>query len=246
MFMIEIIYLTWNRLNLTKQSLPALLETKSKHPFKVFIHDNGSTDGTPKWLKTLDSDKIGEITYGTKNEGIAPVVNRFWNKTKSDFIGKIDNDIIVPTDWINEIMLRLENAEAEKIGSVSLNHWIPEWESDWDPKKLSIYNLKNKSQLLRSYHTGGNYIFHRYLFNLLGKSVNSKLGLKGGYTSWQWQKSRDRMGIKCGYVYPFKFFKLPAFIESWKSYKAGKNPQQKKYWDKERYQQCKRLLEMTF
>ena len=101
---IEIVYLTYNRLELNKQSLKALLSSDPAIDYKVYIYDNGSTDGTVEWLKSLNHSKIGDITFNESNLGISPVTNAFWERTNAEFIGKIDNDIIVPKNWIRDIM----------------------------------------------------------------------------------------------------------------------------------------------
>lgn len=238
---IEIVFLTFNRLELNKISLPALLDSDPDIDYKVCIYDNGSTDGTVEWLKTLDHPKIKEINFNSTNEGIAPITNRFWKKTKATYIGKVDNDLIVPSGWIKEVMLRLENAEEEKMGSVTLYHWIDEWTKDLDEDKMPIITLKNGSKMVLSSHTGGNYLFHRYLIDLLGY-VPENRGLKGGYTWWQLQKFGT---IKCGYVYPLKFFRLPELYKSWERF-SGKPetwdtcPQ----WLKKEMVEAKRLLEI--
>jgi glycosyltransferase involved in cell wall biosynthesis len=208
---IEIVYLTHNRLELNKVTLPALLNSDPEIDYKVHIVDNASKDGTIDFLKALDHPKIGSISYNDTNKGIAPVTNKFWDQTKATYVGKIDNDILVPKNWIRDIMLRLENAVEDSMGPVTMYHWIDSWADDIDLDHAPIITLKNGSKIIRSSHTGGNYIFHRYLLDKLGK-VDEEQGLKGGFTTWQYKANKT---IKCGYVFPFQFFRLPLFYKEW-------------------------------
>lgn len=235
---IEIVYLTFNRLNLNKLSLPALLNSDPDIDYKVSIYDNGSTDGTVEWLKTLDHPKIKDITFKDKNYGIAPITNEFWKKTNATYIGKIDNDLIVPENWIRDVMLRLENAEEDKVGSVTLYHWVPEWTNNLDVNQIPIVTLKNGSQMALSTHTGGNYIFHRYLIDLWGY-VHENRGLKGGFTLWQYQ---GRGNIKNGYIYPFRYFTIPELIKSWNGFKE-RGIVDKNNWMNKEIREATRLLQ---
>jgi len=51
---VAIVILTWNALAFTKQCLSALYERTDHPSWRVVVVDNGSTDGTPQWLETLD------------------------------------------------------------------------------------------------------------------------------------------------------------------------------------------------
>lgn len=215
--MISILYLTCNRLASTRITLPTLLDSDPDMDYKVYIHDNGSKDGTQDYLKSLSHPKIAAIKYSETNLGISPVTNNFWATINTPYVGKIDNDILVPKGWVKEVMLRLSNPQKDKIGPITLYHWIEEWLVDFNPKKASIIETANGSRFVRSTHTGGNYIMHRYLVDMLGP-IPTHEGLKGGFTTWQYAKTKT--DIRCGYVYPFKCFDQPAVNQLWEQYKA--------------------------
>ena len=237
---INILFLTFNRLEYNKLSLPALLDSDPDVDYKVHIVDNGSNDGTVEYLKTLSHPKIGSLTFNKINLGISPITNDFWKRIKSEFYGKIDNDIVVPKGWIKEVMLRLEHAPEERIGPITLYHWIPEWLDDIDHDEIMVFTTKNGSQFVKSTHTGGNYIMHNYLIKELGP-VPEKLGLKGGFTTWQY---KARGTINVGYIYPLHYFSQPAFQASWESYKAKKLPPNPSHWIEKERSEAKRLLEI--
>jgi glycosyltransferase involved in cell wall biosynthesis len=98
---IPVLMITWNRLEYTKQALPALIESEGVLPV---IIDNGSTDGTVEWLRglTYETDKRPMLLFNSENKGIAGAMNQFLNLpviSSHVILGKVDNDTIVPRDW---------------------------------------------------------------------------------------------------------------------------------------------------
>lgn len=97
---------TYDRLDYTKQALTALLKADVG---KVIVIDNGSTDGTVKWLRDQENPKL-QIIYNRENQGIRGAMNAFFSLTRGEeFVGKVDNDTIVPKNWYaNLIEMMLE------------------------------------------------------------------------------------------------------------------------------------------
>jgi glycosyltransferase involved in cell wall biosynthesis len=237
---IEIIFLTFNRLESNKVTLPAMLNSDPDIDYGVHIHDNNSTDGTVEWLKSFEHPKILSKTFSPTNLGIAPVTNKFWQTSKAEFIGKVDNDLIVPPGWMKEVLSRLEHAQKDKMGPVTLYHWIDEWSKDLVTANVPIFTTSNGSKIVRSSHTGGNYLMHRYLIDKWGL-VPEGQGLKGGFTTWQMNAGTQMV---CGYVYPLKFFKIPSLYAAYDRYlKRDLNSTQEYSIEKER-REAKRLLEL--
>lgn len=97
---IPILMITWNRLSYTKKAIRAIKEN-SDLPFKLFIFDNNSTDGTKKYLKDL---KNIEIFFSGTNTGLVPPMNHFIKKFSNyRYIAKVDNDTIVSKDWLGKL-----------------------------------------------------------------------------------------------------------------------------------------------
>ena len=104
---IAIYTLTLNRLSLTKQMMKSL--DKNTHiPFDHYIIDQGSDDGTTKWLKTF-TYKLGKLyTFPLiKNIGINSGDNFALDRIGRDYdvIIKMDNDALVMTDgWLSKCL----------------------------------------------------------------------------------------------------------------------------------------------
>ena len=47
---------------------------------------------------------IYNIIYNKKNYGLVKPTKDFWGKSEAEFLGKIDNDILVPMDWIDNLI----------------------------------------------------------------------------------------------------------------------------------------------
>jgi GT2 family glycosyltransferase len=120
-----IMMVTFNRLDLTKRMLPALVEN-TKRPCNLVIVDNGSEDGTAEYL----SEKLADISdrlqcylsVNDENKGIAVGRNQAMkiaddNFPETKWYCTIDNDVEVPTGWLDEaISIMTANPRYGMIG----------------------------------------------------------------------------------------------------------------------------------
>jgi GT2 family glycosyltransferase len=119
---IHLAYLTYNRLEYTKKSLAALLADPTEE-FALTIWDNGSSDGTQDFLKTINDRRIREIVYSPKNLGQTIVTNKLWSETDADLVGKVDNDCLVTPGWTR--ILTRAHQDIPKLGVVGCWHFFP-------------------------------------------------------------------------------------------------------------------------
>ena len=64
-----------------------------RYYLQIRIVDNGSTDGTVKYLQKLNHPRIERVIYNNKNEGRIKSTKKIWKETNAELIGKIDIDI---------------------------------------------------------------------------------------------------------------------------------------------------------
>ncbi|MHB8483961.1 MAG: glycosyltransferase family 2 protein [Nitrospiria bacterium] len=101
---VAVFTLTMNRLELTKVMFKSLL--KAGYPFDWYVVDNGSTDGTVEWLKSLGSKPNYpsiKLIFNEKNKGISIGSNQALDAMGDnyDYIIKLDNDAEVLTNkWL--------------------------------------------------------------------------------------------------------------------------------------------------
>ncbi len=113
---IPVLFTTYNRLDYTKQTLEVLRKSKN---VKVYVVDNGSTDGTRKFLRETKNLYIALLP---KNTGVAGAMNHFLSVTREyAFVGKVDNDTIVPDDWALKL---LEKLITRRIDIIQAKHPI--------------------------------------------------------------------------------------------------------------------------
>ena len=109
---VDLLYCAWNRLEFTEPSFESLIANTDWDLVRVLhIHDDGSTDGTARWLQTRSSSLPCEVIYESHRLG-GPVAatNRHLTICADDAVEaevgafvKLDNDVIVSPGWLNEL-----------------------------------------------------------------------------------------------------------------------------------------------
>ena len=140
---IDIILLTYNKIECTKKCLEHIFKNTSPF-FSLTIFDNYSTDGTVEFLKSFAYDKDNiNLILSNKNCGIIEGRNRA-NKfldilgQRSDYLFILDNDQFVQASWLNSYM-----SFMDKYDIVGMEGW--EMRKDFYPirrakKKNDIYH----------------------------------------------------------------------------------------------------------
>jgi GT2 family glycosyltransferase len=142
---LTIVTTTFNgRLDWLKALLKSI-ETFTPRPFNMIVVDNGTTDETTKflrslnWITTIRNEKNLDDTLG---------VNQALECADTDYIVKIDTDaLIADHGWWEAIHKFME--ENQKVG-IAGDVWNPGFEvssrlykSGWSPKKHGIKNLNH-------------------------------------------------------------------------------------------------------
>lgn len=145
-----VLMITYNRLNYTKQALQSLFDADDVLPI---IIDNGSTDGTVDWLKQLihqDPTHRPFIFFNHSNKGIAHAMNIFLEATMNyDVVGKVDNDTIVPRDFVRKLKAALKFCHIVQ----AKHHIIPATHPDgWNG---FVKGMKFKNGLYYNHYVGG-------------------------------------------------------------------------------------------
>ena len=101
---IELLYLAWNRLEMTKTSFRLLkANTNWSLVDRLVVYDDGSTDGTAEYLEEAGA-AIGVPAFyfrRTKFRSPTAIMNDAFARSEADVIAKIDNDIAVPPAWLD-------------------------------------------------------------------------------------------------------------------------------------------------
>lgn len=147
---VTLIFLTCNRLEYTKKSLPALLADKNEE-FNLYIWDNNSKDGTQEYLKSIKDPRIKEIVLSDHNAGQTQPTNLIWSSSQDDLLGKVDNDCVMPAGWTKK--LGSAHEDIERLGTVACWHYYPD-DFDYELSKEKIEDF-GSHKILRHPWTGG-------------------------------------------------------------------------------------------
>lgn len=134
------VFITYNRLELTKRAIASYLETVSV-PYTFHVVDNGSTDGTPEWLENAGYRRCLEPT--NRYPGWA-CNHGFWMAPRNaTHLHRADNDFLFLPGWSDHVQ---EMFEAEpRLGQLGLR-------TDAEEQHCSI-------------NVGGNFVIRRELYD---------------------------------------------------------------------------------
>lgn len=129
MNMTSIMFVTYNRLELTTRMLNSLFKNTNS-PFRLIIVDNGSTDNTKEYLKKISksfSDLseycVGvDLKFNETNKGIAIGRNqclKLAEKFDDEWLSTMDNDVEVPFGWLTECVEVLKS--NKQYGMIGVN-----------------------------------------------------------------------------------------------------------------------------
>jgi len=126
---IDILYLSWNRLELTKASFAALARhTDWPSISRLVIYDDGSVDGTAEWLQE-EGAKLPVPAFDFRRvifHAPAATMNDYVSTSEAEIFAKIDNDIAVPKDWLEAMLGVMErNPEVELLGMEAARTGLP-------------------------------------------------------------------------------------------------------------------------
>ena len=95
---LSIITLTYNKLEFTKKFLNSLF--KYTNDFELIIIDNGSTDGTIEYLKSLKGNV--KPVFNSENIGYSKGNNQGIDIAKGEYVAFLNNDILLCPNWFEE------------------------------------------------------------------------------------------------------------------------------------------------
>ena len=104
----SIIIPVFNRLQLTKQCLDAIIANTPQNLYEVIVVDNASTDGTKNYLSSLN-DAFIKIITNKMNLGFAKACNQGAQAASTEYILFLNNDTEPQKGWLQPLIDILVN-----------------------------------------------------------------------------------------------------------------------------------------
>ncbi|WP_028403406.1 glycosyltransferase family 2 protein [Ectobacillus panaciterrae] len=101
----SIIILTFNGLSFTRECIFSIFQY-TKENYELIVIDNGSTDGTLKFLRSLPNAKV---IANQKNRGFSGGCNQGLSIAKGENIVLLNNDTVVTEGWLTRLLWRLNH-----------------------------------------------------------------------------------------------------------------------------------------
>lgn len=104
---VSIVIPVLNKIEYTQRCIEAIYRDNTSVNFEVIIIDNGSTDGTKKYLNSLNKENLIVIS-NTKNLGFVDACNQGVDFSNGKYIVFLNNDTVPLKNWLEEMVLTIK------------------------------------------------------------------------------------------------------------------------------------------
>lgn len=124
---VSLVISVWNRRDDLRENLTAI-RAQTVAPLEVIVVDNASTDGTPEMVVD-EFPEVRLIRMPHARFGACTTFNRGFASARGRWIGILDDDVVLPADWIERM---LEESERESESTALFSSRVEEPEMpDW-------------------------------------------------------------------------------------------------------------------
>ncbi len=113
---VTVLVIGYNRLEKTKRCVESILKYSKNVDYDLILLDNGSTDGTFEYFKSIEFDKL-RIVRISKNIGTVPAYCMMDLNWFSDYLVSVANDLVVTENWLSNLLTVAKS--DPKIGMVN-------------------------------------------------------------------------------------------------------------------------------
>lgn len=108
----SIVILTHNQLPLTRACFDSI-RLLTDEPYELVLVDNGSTDGTPDYLRALAaSDERVSVVLNAENHGFPAGCNQGIKAARGEQVLLLNNDTVVTTGWLGRLLRALHSSPS--------------------------------------------------------------------------------------------------------------------------------------
>ncbi|PIE81483.1 MAG: hypothetical protein CSA11_03860 [Chloroflexi bacterium] len=114
---VALMVLNWNGRSLLEKCVPSLLQLDYDH-YQLFVIDNGSEDGSIDFLESQFPQ--ANIIALTQNKGFSGAYNEAIKLIDADYVAILNNDIVVPPDWLTKLVKPLVTDKSMGVAGCKL------------------------------------------------------------------------------------------------------------------------------
>lgn len=105
----------YKRPEYTKKCLDTLHENTNYEKVHFYVTDDGSDDETPEIIHEFSEKRKGQVSssINLQNEGLRDVIIEFFRDSSEEYLCKIDNDCLVPRNWLTDLVEVYENTNVD-------------------------------------------------------------------------------------------------------------------------------------
>lgn len=116
--------ITFNTPSYVRLSLPRLLESCDKD-VRVWLWHNGTDEETLEAAQEFaQDDRVHRFHHSRENVRLTPPTNWLWSESDANYVAKVDDDCLLPVNWIGE--LRRAHEPNEQFGAIAASLLRPE------------------------------------------------------------------------------------------------------------------------
>ncbi len=145
----SIVILTMNELNYTRMCVESI-QRNTPEPCELIFVDNGSTDGTVEYLRSIEGATVIE---NGENRGFAAGCNQGIEAACGDYVLLLNNDTVVTKGWLGRMIAHAERDEKAGIVGPRTNY-AAGYQMIRNPKYGSLEELEPYAESLRLEHFG--------------------------------------------------------------------------------------------
>ena len=111
----SVVLVTRNRQDMLKKTIKAVLFQTEKN-FELIIVDDGSTDGTSEFVKSIKDKRVRGIVQN--HSGLAEGRNNGIRNAKSDIVAFIDDDELPEKEWLSNLISKFKGGVVGVEGKI--------------------------------------------------------------------------------------------------------------------------------
>jgi glucosyl-dolichyl phosphate glucuronosyltransferase len=183
----SIVIATHNRADDLRGTLASLAALVTPHPWEVIVVDNNCTDDTAAVVGNAVPTFPAPLHYAFESvPGRCAALNAGIAIAEGDIIVTTDDDVRVPTDWLERAGAELDRLDCDYIGGKVLPIWggrRPHWLPDHPGRQWAVVALLDYGaepiELAQKMPLGVNMAFRRGVFESVG-AWDPRIGRKAG------------------------------------------------------------------